>query len=89
MLGENNLSEGRLSESIADIHYRRVNRNKCSLCPCNPCRALCLCNTPPLRACFCCCMMTTFYLSSCALSFYIGHLYEQDHCNSTSLFDEL
>jgi hypothetical protein len=85
MLGENNLSEGRLSESIADLHYRRVDRKKCSFCPC---RALCLCNTPPLKVCLCCCMMTTFYLSTSAFSFYIGHLYGQDHCNST-VFDEL
>ena len=90
MLGENNLKEVDLRESIADINYKRVHKNKCSLCPCNPCQLPCLCNTPSLRPCICCCLITSFYLSSCALSFYMGHLYGQDHCNTTgSLFDEL
>jgi len=78
MLGENNLMEVDLRESIADINYKRVHKNKCS------------CNTRPLRSLLCYCVGATFYFSSCALSFYMGHLYEEGNCsNNTTLLDEL
>jgi len=88
MLGENNLSESDLRGSIANIHYRSVDKSRCSLCPCDPCHALSLCNSQCFIPCLGCCLIATFYLSSCALSFYIGHVYDQGNCNST-LFDEL
>ena len=76
MLGESNLREVDLRESIADINHRRVHKNKCS------------CNTRPLRSLLCYCIGTTLYFSSCALSFYMGYLYEQDNCNNTTLLDK-
>ena len=80
MLGENELSENNLRGSIANIHYMREGegeKSSCSLWPCNPCHIIYLCNSQSLIPCLGCCLIATFYLSSCALSFYIGHTYDQ------------
>ena len=90
MLGENDLSENNLRGSIANIHYRKENeKSRCSLCPCNPCDVRFLCNAPSLIPCLGCCLIATFYLSSCAFSFYIGHGYDQCNCNSTLSYSNL
>ena len=83
--GENEQSENNLRGSIANINYMRVDEKRSfSLCPCNPCHAIYLCNSQSLIPSLGCCLIATFYLSSCALSFYIGHTYDQGDCNSAS-----
>ena len=64
-----------LRESVNSNNYNT--KKKCS-CPCN---------IHSLRP-YICCLGTIIYTSSCIFSFYVGHIYEKTHCNTT-LFEEL
>jgi len=67
MLGEDNLRETDLRQSVSNINYDDFNhRNR----NCN-----CRTHVKPL---LCYCFGIAVYLGSCAFSFYAGHVYEID-----------
>jgi len=80
MLGEGTLSESDLESLDISNYYNgneNVNKTKCSLLKKLSLRSYCYC-----------CLGSSFYISSCIISFYIGLFTEEDygktnHCNKT------
>ena len=66
MLGEDNLRETDLRQSVSNINYDDFNHYNHSNCR----------NMKPI---LCYCFGIVVYFGSCAFSFYAGHVYEIDH----------